>query len=121
MTLMQSSELALFMVLLLAASMLVLTASGHFPREHRAPALNSFFGSMILFGSIVLALVCLVLGIYWVQTKVPWYAAVIGGGIVVLATPLLLRPFPDKFVNGRASLLTFSGLAFGSVCVMFLV
>jgi hypothetical protein len=118
MTLMQSFHLALFMALLLAVSMLALTASGHFPKEHRSPSLNSAMGGLILFGSIALALVCLVLGIFFVQMSVPWYAAVIGGGIMVLATPLLLRPFPDSFVNGRASLLTFSALAVGFSCAM---
>jgi len=36
---------------------------------------------------------------------------VIGGGGTVLAAPLLLRPFPDSFVNGRGALVTFSGLS----------
>jgi hypothetical protein len=113
MTLTQSFELALVMALLLAVSMLGLTASGHFPREHRSAALASASGGAILFGSIAIALVCLGLGIFFVRMKVPWYAAVIGGGVMVLATPLLLRPFPDWFVNGRVSLLAFSALALG--------
>jgi hypothetical protein len=33
---------------------------------------------------------------------VPLPAAVIGGGAMVLFAPLLLQPFPDSFVNGRA-------------------
>ena len=35
---------------------------------------------------------------------VPLYAAVIGGGAMVLFAPLLLQPFPDSFVNGRRGL-----------------
>ena len=40
---------------------------------------------------------------------VPWPAGVIAGGGAVLAAPLLLRPMPDRFVNGRAALVAFSG------------
>jgi hypothetical protein len=34
---------------------------------------------------------------------------VIGAGAAMLAAPLLLRPLPDPFVNGRAALLAFAG------------
>jgi hypothetical protein len=42
---------------------------------------------------------------------IPWYAAVIGGGLSVLATPLVLQWFPDRFVDGRNALLAFSALS----------
>jgi hypothetical protein len=101
--------LILFMALLLAAALCGLAASGHFPEEHRSPALQSPAGKFILFGSLVLSLLCLGAGIALVWPAVPWYAAVIGGGAVVLAAPLALRPFPDAFVNGRAALIAFAG------------
>lgn len=99
-----------FMVLLLSASLYGLAASGHFPAEHRAPALRTGFGRIVLFGSLALCLLCLLGGLAIVWHAVPWYAAVIGGGVMVLIAPLLLQPLPDSFVNGRAALLTFSGL-----------
>ncbi|HEY6860178.1 MAG TPA: hypothetical protein VI358_10385 [Pseudolabrys sp.] len=40
---------------------------------------------------------------------IPWYAAVIGGGLAILAAPLVLQQFTDTFVDGRASLLSFAG------------
>jgi hypothetical protein len=98
-----------FMVLLLAASLCGLAASGHFPREHRSPALRTGAGAFILFGSLVVSLLSLMVGIAVVWQAVPWYAVVIGGGAVVLAAPLLLRPLPDAFVNGRAALMIFAG------------
>jgi len=53
------------------------------------------------------------------QLVLPWPAAVIGAGAAVLAAPLLLRPLPDAFVNGRAALVAFASasalLAFGLV------
>src|ERR1700737_634859 len=93
--------LVLFMGLLLSAVLCSLAASGHFPREHRAPTLRSRSGTAVLFGAPALSMLCLAIGVALVWGAVPWYAAVIGGGAVVLAAPLLLRPLPDAFVNGR--------------------
>jgi hypothetical protein len=121
MTLMQSLELVLFMALLLMISMYALAASGHFPREHRSKNLASASGSVILFGTILLSLACAATGIFFVHFSVPWYAAIIGGGTVVLIAPLLLQLFSDPFVDGRTSLLVFSGAAFCLVCTMALL
>ena len=100
-----------FMLLLLSVSLCGLAASGHFPAEHRAPALRSGAGRFILFGSLALCVLCFLGGVGLIWRTVPWYAAVIGGGATLLAAPLLLQPFPDSFVNGRGALLTFSGLS----------
>jgi hypothetical protein len=40
---------------------------------------------------------------------IPWYAAVIGGGLAILAAPLVLQNFTDRFVDGRGSLMSFAG------------
>ena len=101
--------LILVMGLLLSAVLCVLAASGHFPPEHRAPALRSRSGTVILLGAPALSTFCLLLGIALVWGTVPWYAAVIGAGAAVLAAALLLRPLPDAFVNGRAALATCAG------------
>jgi hypothetical protein len=102
--------LVLFIALLLSAALTALAASGHFPLEHRAVSLRSGVGRAILFGACVVSALSLVL---------PWPAAVIGAGAAVLAAPLLLRPLPDGFVNGRAALVAFASasalLAFGLV------
>ena len=45
--------------------------------------------------------------------SVAWYAAVIGGGLMVLIAPFVLQPFGDKFVNGRVAPLLLSALALG--------
>jgi hypothetical protein len=107
----QIFDLALFMALLLTVSMYALAASGHFPREHRMQKFETAFGRIVLFGTIVFSIVCAALGIYFIHASVPWYAAVIGGGAMVLAAPLVLQLFSDQFVDGRTSLLTFSGAA----------
>ena len=49
----------------------------------------------------------------------PWPAIVIGGGAMLLATPLLLRPFPDRFVNGLAGLATFAMSALGTAVLFW--
>jgi hypothetical protein len=101
--------LLLFMSLVLAVSLLGLTAAGHFPREHGKPSAR--VGALVLFGSIVVAGACLLAALVGAWRHVPWYAAIIGGGAMILFTPLVLRPLPDAFVDGPAALLVFSGLA----------
>jgi len=108
---MQIIELLLFMALFLSVSMYALAASGHFPREHRARKFETGLGRTVLFGTIALSIACAALGVYFIRASVPWYAAVIGGGAMVLAAPLMLQLFSDRFVDGRTSLLALSGAA----------
>lgn len=101
--------LALFTALLLFVCLHVLAASGQFPREQRAPALASGFGGFILYGSIAVAFTSLLVAFFAAWRLIPWYAAVIGGGLAILAAPLVLQKFTDRFVDGRGSLLSFAG------------
>ena len=101
--------LALFTALLLFVCLHVLAASGQFPREHRALALASGFGGFILYGSIAVAFISLLVAFFAAWRLIPWYAAVIGGGLAILAAPLVLQKFTDRFVDGRGSLLSFAG------------
>lgn len=101
-------RLLVFMVLVCACALYGLAASGHFPREHRAPLLRSSAGGALLFGSMAVTTAAALAGVNFAARGLPWYAAIIGAGLVLLATPLLLRPFSDAFVNGRAALLTFA-------------
>lgn len=103
--------LLLFVALVLVLSLHGLAASGHFPREHRAPALASGLGKLVLYGSLAVAALCLLAGLVAAWQLIPWYAAVIGGGGAILIAPLVLQKFPDRFVDGRASLLIFSATA----------
>lgn len=101
--------LLLLMALLLALSLHGLAASGHFPHEHRTPALRSGAGRLLLFGTIAIAMVCFAIGITVAWRYIPWYAAIIGGGGVVLFAPLAMHPLPDSFVNGASALIVFCG------------
>ncbi|MGA7004579.1 MAG: hypothetical protein WBZ28_21815 [Pseudolabrys sp.] len=114
--------LALFTTLLLFVSLHALAASGQFPREHRTPALMSGGGAIVLYGTIAVALISLLAALFAVWRLIPWYAAVIGGGLAILAAPLVLEKFTDRFVDGRTSLVSFAGagalLAFLLVCLV---
>jgi hypothetical protein len=101
--------LALFTALLLFVSLFALAASGQFPHEHRAPALASGFGALILYGTIAVAFISLLVAFFAAWRLIPWYAAVIGGGLAILAAPLVLQKFTDRFVDGRGSLMSFAG------------
>lgn len=112
-------QLALFMGSLLALSLLALAASGHFPREHRAPALASGLGPIVLFGSIAVSIAGLLVALAAAWRLIPWYAAVIGGGLAILLAPLLLQRFSESFVDGRGALLVFA--LNGSLCALLLI
>ena len=101
--------LTLFTTLLLFVSLHALAASGQFPREHRAPALMSGGGAIVLYGTIAVALISLLAALFAAWRLIPWYAAVIGGGLAILAAPLVLQKFTDRFVDGRTSLVSFAG------------
>ena len=111
--------LALFTTLLLFVSLHALAASGQFPREHRAPALMSGGGAIVLYGTIAVALISLLAALFAAWRLIPWYAAVIGGGLAILAAPLVLQKFTDRFVDGRVSLVSFAGA--GALLALLLV
>ena len=111
--------LIVFMALLLVLSLHALAAAGHFPNECRRSALRSPSGSWILFGSIAIILVCFVIDLVFAWRHIPWYAATISGGVTVLVAPLLLKVFPDRFVDGAAALMTFAGI--GAVLAVLVI
>ena len=110
---------ALFMALVLASALQGLAASGHFPRADQ-PA--SGVAPLILFGTIALVALSLAAGSMAALRLLPWYAAVISGGLSVLVAPPVLQAFPDRFVDGRGSLLAFAAtgavLALSLVCLL---
>ena len=104
-------ELAVFMALVLVLALYALTVSGHFPAEYRAASLSTAAGRALLWGTLALCAAVTVLVAHFAWRHVPLYAAAIGGGAMLLAAPVILRPLPDSFVNGRRGLLSFTGLA----------
>ena len=103
-------ELAVFMALMLVLSLYGLTVSGHFPEEHRAASLRTTSGQLLLWGTLALCSALAISALVFAWQRVPIYAAVIGGGAMVLIAPLLLQPLPDSFVNGRRALVIFTGV-----------
>lgn len=101
-------QLLLFMGATMLIALYGLTVSGHFPAEFRGATLKGGSGAITLWGSIALAALATGLILLKGWETLPWYAVVIGGGAMLLFAPLLLRPLPDSFVNGRRGLLVFS-------------
>jgi hypothetical protein len=103
-------ELSLFMALVLVLSLYWLTASGHFPEEHRAASLKTAGGQALLWGTMLIAALLTLAALCFAWARLPISAAVIGGGLMVLVAPLLLQPLPDSFVDGRRGLVIFVAL-----------
>jgi hypothetical protein len=113
--------LVLFTLLMLMLSLHGLSASGHFPREHRAAALSSPLGAVILHGTIVIALISLIVGLWAAWRLIPWYAAVIAGGLAILAAPLVLQEFSESFVDDYRSLLSFASVSVALALMLLLL
>ena len=118
----QLPALLIFMALVLVLSLYGLTVSGHFPAEPGSPLLGTRLGGVIVWCTLSISLCVLAVTLYFAWRMVPATAAIIGGGAMVLVAPLLLRPFPDRFVDDRAGLLAFAGLgiAFAMLAVRFI-
>ncbi len=105
------ADLALVTALALVACLHGLTLGGHFPAEHRRPALSGSLGSAIIWGSTAIVLLSLGVGLRLGWQRLALAQMVIGAGAAALFTPLLLRPLPDDFVDGRRGLLVWAALA----------
>jgi hypothetical protein len=101
-------QLLLFMGATMLIALYGLTVSGHFPARFRSEALKGGSGAITLWGSIAIAALATGLTLLKGWQTLPWTAVVIGGGAMLLFAPLVLRPLPDSFVNGRQGLLLFS-------------
>jgi hypothetical protein len=121
MPLLQWGVLVVFALLTMSAALYGLTASGQFPVEYRAEVLKSPGGSALLWGTMALGVATALVALFLAWIALPWYAAVIAGGGVLLMAPLVLQMFPDSFVDGRGGLVTFAGIgAVLSLAVMML-
>jgi hypothetical protein len=100
--------LIIFVTLMLLASLQALSASGHFPKASRLPTIAQGSGPAVLWTSIIVTAVAVVVGIAAAWMAIPWYAAVIGGGAVILLAPLALQIFPDRIVDGKIALIGFA-------------
>jgi len=87
-----------------------LTVSGHFPFEARSKELQSPVGTFVIGATLLSSGLAALLLIVTELNVLPWTAIIIGGA-ALLAGPLLLRVFPDAFVDGMVGLLTFSAAA----------
>jgi hypothetical protein len=103
--------LAIFVALVLLASLQALSASGHFPKASRLLALSQGSSPIVLWTSIIVTAISVLVGIAAAWTQIPWYAAVIGGGAAILLAPLALRVFPDRIVDGKSALIGFAAAA----------
>ena len=101
-------SLLAFAALLFAVALLALSVSGHFPRR---AASSAGPGALILWTSMLAGLAAAAVGVATAWRHLPWAPAIIAGGLAILAAPLVLQQFPDRFVDGRGALAAFGGAA----------
>lgn len=112
-------ELAFFMITVELLALYGLAFSGHFPAEFRNAELTGGAGAMLFWATLAAAVLAAMVAGCIALRVLPWPAIVIGGGAMLLAAPLLLRPFPDRFVNGPAGLATFAMSALGTAVLFW--
>jgi hypothetical protein len=103
--------LAVFVALIMLASLQALSASGHFPKTSRLPPISHGSGPVVLWTSMLVTAGSVVAGLAAAGMLIPWYAAVIGGGGAILLAPLILQVFPDRIVDGKTALIGFATAA----------
>jgi hypothetical protein len=104
------AALAIFMGLVLVLALYALTVSGHFPAEYRDPSLRTGIGRAVLWATLAIACLLALAAIAVAWRSLPFYATVIAAGAMLLLAPLLLRPMPDSFVNGRRGLIVLAAI-----------
>jgi hypothetical protein len=104
-------SLFVFVALMLLASLQALSASGHFPKTSRLPAISQGSGPVVLWTSMIVTAGSVAAGIAAAWMLIPWYATVIGGGGAILLAPLALQVFPDRIVDGKVALIGFAAAA----------
>ncbi len=105
--------LAFFFAMVLAVTLYGLVLSARFPAEHRRPSLRHGSGAVVLWGTVVVVAVAALLAARFGLTALPGYAAVLSGGLAILAAPLALKPLPDSFIDGRGGLIALAAVAAG--------
>jgi hypothetical protein len=114
-------ELLFFMLAVAVLALYGLTLSGHFPSEVRAAELRIGRGAMLMWATLVTACLAALIVFRVIPNMLPWTSIIIAGGAMLLAAPLLLRPFPDRFVNGLSGLVTFAGAALAVALLLWAI
>jgi hypothetical protein len=107
-----------FVLLVLAAALQGLAASGHFPFGDGGVKAVSRPGRATLFASIAVTLLALIAGCMAVPRLTSLSAAIISGGFSLLFAPLILRLFPDRFINGARALIAFAAAALATAAIL---
>lgn len=116
MTFAAAVSLTVFAALILASSLQLLAASGHFPLCARGAGMKSAPAVLL---SIAVNLAALMTGALAAWERLPWEGLVIAAGLAVLAAPLALQRFSDRFVDGRGALVAFPVTA--AFCALLLL
>ncbi len=114
----QLIPLLLLVLLVSAATLQGLAASGHFPLRGDNAKTAFRPGSMTLFGSISVTFLALIAGTLAALRLTSWSAAIIAGGLSLLFAPLVLRIFPNRFVDGAGALVVFAAATAAAAAIL---
>jgi hypothetical protein len=98
--------LALFVVAIALLTLYGLTVSGHFPFALRSKGLQTPIGTIVIGVTLLVAAIAALIVLVIALEVLPWTAIV------------LLRVFPDEFVDGIAGMVTF---AFAAIAIALIL
>jgi hypothetical protein len=107
-----------FVLLVSAAALQGLAVSGHFPLRDGGAKAGSQPRRATLFASTAVTFLALIAGSTVALRLTSWSAAIIAGGFSLLFAPLLLRMFPDRFINGAGALIAFTGATLTAAAIL---
>jgi hypothetical protein len=113
--------LTLFIIGVTLLTLYGLTVSGHFPFELRSKGLQTPIGTIVIGVTVLVAAVAAVIVLVIALAVLPWTMIVLAGGAALLAGPLLLRVFPDEFVDGIAGMVTFALAAIAIALILWAI
>jgi len=114
-------NLSLFAITVALVGLYGLSVSGHFPREFRSQEFQNLRGTIVIWATLFIATLAGVIALAVAVNVLPPSAIIISSGAMLLMTPLVLRPFPDWFVNGPIALISLAVGALLAAVVMWIV
>jgi hypothetical protein len=101
-------NLVLFIVGFTLLTLYGLTVSGHFPASARSNELQTPVATFVIALTLLMSGLAAMILIGVAVIALPWTTIIIAGGGAVLAGPVLLRVFPDDFVDGLGGMVSFA-------------
>jgi hypothetical protein len=99
--------LAAFGVATLVASSGSIFLSGFFPQRVRAPRLQGFIATILIWAALGATLLVAIAALQTAATGLPWAMTVVAGGGTFLLAPFLVEPLPERLRDSKTGIIIY--------------